>query len=764
MVEEMDSQVALDRPATPTRIDIDGPTLLRSPGAVSQMSGSTAISSFSMVEAQFLESKFIVKHTRKLCEAADEFLDHIAPDSGSIETDLHNIQEIQKPDSDFTDEYRDFDDELQVHLKHFKGEERNYIHTRAVHHALLGPNSDEIAAQTGIDLVLYLTNVLVFAKQMIYSDRSTKDVWDALRQLDNSFPSHFMHSLVPDMQPTSAGESALVKATFDLALELRTQLAILVLQRASQQPQFDPEEAVAEVFMLQNSGVLGVRGWNVSAFGGEDSVLPQEFQDRVNERLNMIRGFFALDVESLESGELVDLEGLSANFPWEALILRLLDWARHRHRELRQTIGQIGGTMEILKKVKNEMEKPRPSIEETNDAPAPRQSPRKKRTSFGRDRRRSSRKFDPNAPVDLRTIDALKARENEPGVLFEIEAERTTQGILSTQDVESTQEVQTTQEVQSTPPPAEGNPVSQPTHDQEDEWQPMLGDDLVQPETTLIGESTLVGEPEIDDAKAIPPGPPSSAADVVKALKAPSRTEKENRRFVDRQPGAQRVDFGNGFSQDQPTPGPSNQAKGKTRADAVPSKKRGREDDDDEDDEDDEDDAYDNDGRTASSQLVKERRMKAPVAKKIRLNPPSDAPPSHQPPQPTSQIEEPEQDESTSEKEAPEMTEEAPNEVTNAPHEVMQAPDEVTNAPPSSTYQDVAQLATQNGPVRRRERQPRRQWSAAAEEAFIGYMERFPQGYAQILKTDRDEDEILQEWSQVNLKDKARNMAVNMIK
>jgi hypothetical protein len=178
MVEEIDTQVALDLgPATPTRIDLDSQALFRSPGAASQMSGTTARSSFSMAEAEYLEPRFIVKHMRKLCEAADEFLDHIAPDNGSIEVDLHNIQEMQKPDSDFADEYRDFDLELEVHLKHFKGEERNYIHNRAVHQALLGPNGDAVAAQTGLDLILYLTNVLVFAKQMIYSDRSTSDVF-----------------------------------------------------------------------------------------------------------------------------------------------------------------------------------------------------------------------------------------------------------------------------------------------------------------------------------------------------------------------------------------------------------------------------------------------------------------------------------------------------------------------------------------------------------------------------------------------------------
>lgn len=749
MVEELDTQIILQQaPATPTRIDIDDSATLRSPGAASEMSGTTAISSFSMIEAEFLEPKFMMKHMRKLCEAADEFLDHIVPDSGNIQDDHRNIQEIQKPDSDFTEEYRDFDVELYVHLKHFKGEEHNYIHTRAVHRALLGLNNDAAASQTGMDLVFYLTNVLVFAKQMIHSDRNAKDVWDALRQLDNSFPANFMHSLTPEAQPTSAGESALLRDTFDLALELRTQLAILWLQRASQDSPFNPEDTLAEVFVhmssSQDAGVSGVRGWNMSALGGEDAVLPQEFQDRVIEQMNAMRGFFSQESDS-ESSDSVDLEALSSNFPWEATILRLLHWARLRHGELRQTIEGIGGPKEILNMVKSEMEKPRPSVEDTTAAPAPRRSPRKKRTSFGRDRRRSSRKFDPNAPVDLRAIDALKARENEPGVLFEMVA----------QDVEATEPA--TEQIQK--PEATSN-------NQQDEWQPTLGEEMEQPDATLVGEPTLIGEPE-EGEELVPSEPPTKPANTVKVLKAVSSPEKENRNFsyFKRQENAQQVEFGNGFDESQPTPGPSNPSKGKGRAGAAPSKKRARDDDDDGSD----DDAFEQDVRTAPDQHVHERRIKAPVAKKMRFEPASSgAPPSHQPSRPTvSQVEQQEREDSPSEKDSPDMTEDVPNEIRSPVGERESPANDMDQAPPSSSYQVLKQKVIEENALKRRsrEQQPRRYWTAAAEDAFMTYMEKYPQQYSTILQVDMgSEGKLLQEWSQVNLKDKARNMAVTMIK
>jgi hypothetical protein len=141
------------------------------------------------------------------------------------------------------------------------------------------------------------------------------------------------------------------------------------------------------------------------------------------------------------------------------------------------------------------------------------------------------------------------------------------------------------------------------------------------------------------------------------------------------------------------------------------------------------------------------------VTKKVRIDPTSSAAPtSHQPPsrreldddyRPT-----PNQEESVSETEAPDMTEEAP----------------------PSTYQAQRQLAMQNRNMPtatqgRNERKPRTDWTSEAEDAFAEYMALFPAKYSTILKYDAEEGyNVLQDRSQVNLKDKARTMATNMIK
>src|SRR5687767_9315393 len=129
VVEEVDTQIALEEdeaPGTPARTEPEIHASFRSPGAASEMSGTTAISSFSMIEAEFLEPEFILKRLRKLCDSAEDFLEHIAPDDATIENDMQNILEMQKPGSVYTREYLDLESELNVHLKHFKTEEHSY--------------------------------------------------------------------------------------------------------------------------------------------------------------------------------------------------------------------------------------------------------------------------------------------------------------------------------------------------------------------------------------------------------------------------------------------------------------------------------------------------------------------------------------------------------------------------------------------------------------------------------------------------------------
>jgi hypothetical protein len=732
-VEEMDTQIAIDdAPGTPPR-NQPGVVSYRSPGAVSEMSGTTAITSFSMaeVEAEDLEPRFIVRYLPKLYAAVKDFLQHLAPDEGRRQDDLANIRDIRKPDSEFNKDYREFAAEVNLYLKHFRGDRQQYILLRAVHHALVGSTRDIPLIQSGLDVPLYLANLLIFAKYIISSDRSENETWDVLHNLDaDSFPSLFLSALVPasSLPDPAYGASTLLKETLGLALELRTQLAILTLQRSAEKGNYDPDEVLGELFVGSDDEEGNrpvIRGWAIP--GLEE--LSEEGQRLVTDRMDKIREFFPTDTESLERGDTADVEGLLANFPWEGTVLRALHWVRLRTREIESAIQEQGDIAEITAKVKKEIE--HAAARPQRATSVPQGTPRKKRTSFGRDRRRSSKRFDPNA--DLGEVDALKAREKAAQ-----HTQEEPQELAVNQPVEQ-------DELQATPNSdivIDGDKaqqqleVSASASGPSREVQPTPHDDI-----------DIDGHEDQQQPEPLT-RPPRSAAELEKLTRkmlTSNPQNKENVRggFFTRQPNAQRVEFGDGFDESQPIAGPSrSSAKGKGKAkesELVSSKKRRREA---ESADSDDDDAFES---AAPSLTIQERRKEAPVAKKARFNVPisSAAPPSNQPP-PRNDFELEAQEESFSEAEAPEMSEEAP---------------------PPSSFAKIKMLAQSNVVPRQRKRPTA--WSPEEEQALERYIGILGPKYSAILNLDADPDEgfgLLQERTQVNLKDKARNMAITMIK
>ncbi|ORY17749.1 hypothetical protein BCR34DRAFT_554745 [Clohesyomyces aquaticus] len=713
-VEEVDTQITIEEgAATPPRPAIVAIAPHRSPGAVSEMSGTTAMTSFSMVEAEDLKQQAILRRITRIHDSARELLEHLVPDQGRIEDDSEHYFELQKPDSEYTSTFRDLDFDFSNDLTFFKTEHQDYIRPRAVHRALLGPDRDPTAMRSGLDLVIFLANICFFSKFMMTSDRDKESMWTALLALDNTFPSIFLHSLNVEHSDFSRGESALVRETFELALELRTQLALLVLYRSSNgsnEALSDPDSQLSEVFFRspEDGAESVVRGWEVIGLGGRGSHLDKNLSNLVVKRINEIRKHLPKDTETLERGETVDFDNLFAAFPWSSCILQLQDWVRSRKRELYASIDGLGGIRAISEQVRVEVQQP-----EIRAASVPKASPRKKRTSFGGDRRRSSQKFDPNAPLDEGVIAKLLAREKAVATKPQAKSLDKTQ--------------QPTKDVQEAAP--------QPQEEQ-DQWQPLPLDDEEFPEPANPGPSNSA--------------PPRSTAEYVKKYKEVKKIDKENRRgFIARQPTAERVEFGDGFEDTQPVVASS--SKGKQPQDPSPRKRR-RPTHEDELDDDDDEDEFETAQRDARAEV---RRQKAPVKKARFFDIPSSAPPSHQLPtrntneesvsRPRPQSQPQLQDESFSEEDAPDMTEENP---------------------PRSSYAAIRNMARVNSSTIARPRKGKVPWSLQEEEALLEYMENFPRQYALIVKLDSSDEGhgVLGARSQVNIKDKVRNMAINMIK
>jgi len=735
------------RPTTPPVTDIDFP--FRSPAAVSEISGTTAITSFTMLEAEMLEPRFMLKDLPTLHQFSEIFINHLVPDDGDMVADLEHMQDMLKPDSAFVQDYNHIDSYFSLCVGSYCVDNQQYIRTRPVRTALFGRNHDAEAIQSGVDLVLYLANLVSLAKQMIHSHRTDKDMLRVIRELDNFFPTYFLPRLVPEIDPreSPAGESALVHETFDLALELRTQLAILYLeQRDVSVDEFDPDAVLTEVFFAPNPNATGspdppaVRGWNVSNLGGEGSPLSEEFEKRVLDQVAFIKQYFIDGPGHQETGDLVDMEELTAHLPWDTLVLRLLGWARERHQEIRMAIEQLGGVAGILKNISVIMD-------QDNDGPhrAPSVqplSPRRKRTSFGRDRRRSGKKFNPNAAVNIEVANKIEAKARDSGIgvdqtSFQSQAQV---GEPEQAPLDSPPESPFQNPPRSPPrsPPQSLRSLPQSPPQEVDDWElpQILDSPKPRNEDQVIEE---IPEPLPEASQ-----PPRSTNEVFQILVNSKKTDKENHGIFARQANAQRVEFGDPLAESQSTLGPtftSTQAQKRRRPD------------EEEDEDDDDDEAFQPAPRTAN---VQSRRAHA---KRVRIEPDSSGAPSgHQ----RSQTE----PSSSGVPPSHQPLQSYDNDEYQFEDDVQDQP--IQDQPQALNFRMQKQLAYENRnapPIpSQRHRKARTAWTEVEEEAFLRYMEEYPQKYARILEVDSANGGILQHRTQVNLKDKARSMAVVMVK
>ncbi|KAF2274154.1 uncharacterized protein EI97DRAFT_444433 [Westerdykella ornata] len=698
-----------------------------SPDQLSQISGTTAVTSFSMTEAEHLDADVIQVSIENLYRTSTKFLDFLLPDDGGIKNDHNRIQELRKPDSRVLKQFRAL--ELNNNLALFKSEGEQYIHLRAVRRAL-HRDRDHNAPLLGVDLVVYLANLLIFVKQMITSERSSergsRQLFDALCQLDKHFPSYFLPGLT-NVAPGSAlrGESALIGPTIGLALELRTQLAILVLKRESTEPDYDPQFSIREVFYEREDDEFTstLRGWDVPGLQAEHC--SDERRAQIEAHVEKMLALVA------DSG--LGLDILESQFPWESVVLQLLAWARMRHRELKAMIASIGGIESINDIV---MGKTEPSSSAPD--PASRRSPLRSRASWTKEQRRRSGGLSlGGASKDdiwgllisrIKGDQQSGARGTELNPSGEVRAHggaRNEGGKIQSSGTDAEQTLVNDHEVLTEPEPlrpiADDNDLVQNGDEAEEEIRESIEGEGAQ----SAGEGPSM--------RPTSSGPPQTRPEFVKLIKQTQNKGKENQGDIfARQATAQRIEFGDGFDGEASQPTPER----RQRMERVPVQRRNRRLFEEEDaDEDEGFETRQDDGRAA------ERRQQAPVAKKVRLEPPSSgALPSHQPP-----VTSPgQQEDSISETEAPEMTEEAP----------------------APTYSDVQALARRNArAVRQHEGQKRRDWTGREVAAFEEYMARFPRKYASILEYDRTEGhKVLQHRTQLNLKDKARNMAMNFIK
>ncbi|OCK86289.1 hypothetical protein K432DRAFT_341654 [Lepidopterella palustris CBS 459.81] len=566
--QQTDAQVsAEDSPGTPPPEE----TVIqphRSPGALSNISGTTAFSSLSTAEAKDLDPDMIIESLEELYQNAEKFLHLVAPGQAR-QRDLQNIvKDLRIPESKTSTRFKFLDDIFNKYLELYRSNDHQYIREQVVLRTLFGANRNPEALPGKIAQVLHKANLVVLARQIITSEREQESTWKAIRELDSNFSTWFLSSFSDlNTQPANfaPASSAQLKDTFNLALEIRTQLAILLLLRAQEKPDYDPMSELSQVFFMpagrgsQSSDDLTnlrVRGWNVTGLGGDTTELHQPFRDDVIRRVKDITLFFTQD----KQGD--NLDALGAKYSWDAFIIQVLTWVRLRNSEIDRSIKDGGGIGVLLESLKTVSRSP----------VQPNRESKYRRSSKG-----PKKSFDPAAITVIRSK-LKKSRLQE-------------------------------QQNQAT----EGN------HDfQEDDWQPAPNDDDAAMDNRLedVNEESMPEEDGPNEDRNA--GAPSSSAMLVKIFRRQEKNDKENNRGKIFQPqqNRQKVQFGDGFESSQITQNTSRKQISLGRS----NKRKAVE-----------DDSSEEDGFEQDDRQVHQRRGRASPAKRPRSQTLMEPPQSHQP-------------------------------------------------------------------------------------------------------------------------------------
>ncbi|PSK55751.1 hypothetical protein B9Z65_4629 [Elsinoe australis] len=206
------------------------------------------------------------------------------------------------------------------------------------------------------DDVLYKANLVAFL-QVVFESKDPARILEAVSTLDSHFPSMLLSSLLQDDGSTLlVGESQLLEATRNLAIEIRTQVFIFAIAQRSYVEPLD--RTLARVFLFEpegediafpsDLGVEHIRNWDHL-----DGIDQHEFYTRVRDHVTALKGFLDSCHEDVDHA----LSQLQPEHSWERFCLEVLSWVQKRHQELCDLIEGRGGAPAIADHLRQEVER-----------------------------------------------------------------------------------------------------------------------------------------------------------------------------------------------------------------------------------------------------------------------------------------------------------------------------------------------------------------------------------------------------------------------
>lgn len=324
----------------------------QSPGGMSNLSGTTAMTSQSEQKIADLDIGLIVELVPDLSRAAFHILDLLAPSNASPEFVETVVKELQVPGSGRGKR-------LRLWERTFDSARENYGSDLFIDPALilrkLFGDRDPGVGDFRPDVILHLANIAILVKELLVAQRDNPNTMELLQRVDDIFPMPFLSGYGAD--PTF-GNSALFEPTFRLAVELRTQTSIAIFKAYRYESNFDPDELLAAIFynppaqrsvelspyedLVRNGQCRNMGGVGVEAVSfGEGQVVHDYQKDEIYKRVEAIREAF--NAENHGSIDYVDFDRLHDTFPWTEFLANIVHWCQLRMDEINKNIEMQGG-------------------------------------------------------------------------------------------------------------------------------------------------------------------------------------------------------------------------------------------------------------------------------------------------------------------------------------------------------------------------------------------------------------------------------------
>lgn len=306
----------------------------KSPGGLSTFSGTTARISFPAQELTEVSPEDMLDTLLDLSDASERFLSFVIPVELSEASVARTMTQLQNKNTRENKKLQRLADTFERQRKDYGGD--SYIDLGETLRRLLGRKAGRIDEQSAAwrpDPLLQKANLATLVSRTLsVTEQHQYDQF--LEDIAGIFPQPFLQGfgLPENLTPEC---SSLAEATFQVALEVRTQEAIMLLARHEGKMNFDPDTVLLQIFYDAND----LKGWVVSGLRTAD--LKRDFKDIILGRVEKLRKTFK------SSG----VESLRMTFPWTTFAKEMIAWVGQRLTEIDIQTTTYGGAQAICQRL-----------------------------------------------------------------------------------------------------------------------------------------------------------------------------------------------------------------------------------------------------------------------------------------------------------------------------------------------------------------------------------------------------------------------------